>query len=245
MKFETARVCVQQRVPMNAIPQFPDEPPTYEYEVVAWPPGEVNGGLLPQIGDVLTLPGYQTPFRVIDRALHWPAPTSAEAQRGELRCDLIVEQEQAAWAASRPGRPGEAELRTEGRWLEGRVVRFETRDSRKIDAQGRPAHRFMSIAFDVPGVGRLNHFVARAWQVREMFGPETMRNLPDQEYADFGTLAMLLHERTRFEVNVAPDAAGRLSIREVRPSRPLESGEEPNTWDQSAQEVTDEAWGQI
>lgn len=259
MKFETARVCVQRRVPRPAeVPEWADEAmahptlpltvemaPTFTYEVVAWPPGEVDGGLLPQTGDVLTLPGYQGPFRIVDRALHWPAPTSAEAQRGEIRVDLIVEEEQAAWAASQPGRPGEAQIRREGRWLEGTVAGFQVRDSRKRDENGRPHHRFMSIAFDIPGVGRLSHFVAYACQVREMFGPEAERDLPDHEYADFGTLAVFLRERTRFEVNVAPDSADRLSIRAVRPLRELEPGEEPNTWADEAQEVTDEAWGQI
>lgn len=257
MKFETARVCVLRR---TAIPRtlevHPAQPggepqqvnlrPEFEYEVVAWPPGTVDGGLLPRVGDEITLPGYETPFRVVERALHWPAPSTTEARAGELQVNLAVEAVGATAVNSPPwGRPGERQIAEDGRWLEGTVANFQIRDSRKRDDAGRPVHRFMSIGFDIPGVGCLHHFVTWAWQVRAMFGPETMADLPDQEYADFGTLALLLQERTRFEVNVVPDQfGGRITIRDVRPQSLLEPGEEPNTWDANAQELTDEIWGQ-
>lgn len=235
---------------IRELPIMIDLPVEFDYEVVAWPPGTVDGGLLPQVGDEITLPGYETPFRVVERALHWPAPSTAEARAGELQVNLAVEAMGATAVNSPPwGRPGESAIREEGRWLEGTVAGFQIRDSRKRDDAGRPVHRFMSIGFDIAGIGRLHHFVTWAWQVRAMFGPETMADLPDQGYADFGTLAMFLEERTQFEVNVVPDqfggGAGRLTIRDVRPLRQPESGEEPNTWDAEAQEVTDEAWGQI
>lgn len=260
--FESARVCVQRRFPKPVhlelwaeqamqnpeIPVVIEAAPEFHYEVVAWPPGTVDGGLLPQIGDVLTLPGYDGPFRVIDRALHWPAPTTPEARRGEIRVDLIVQEEQAVWAASRPGRPGEAELRTEGRWLEGTVAQFQTRDSRKLDLEGRPAHQFMSIAFDIPGVGRLHHYVTFAWQARAMFPGAEWGQHP-QAPVDQAALTSCLRIGQEFEVNVIPESfqpgTARLHIREVRPPRKPEPEDFANTWDAEANEVTAEAWGEI
>lgn len=261
--FESARVCVQRRTPRPPeIPEwaeraandsvFPAEinvGPEFDYEVVAWPPGTVDGGLLPRIGDVLTLPGYDQPFRVVDRALHWPAPSTAEARRGEVRVDLIVQEEQAAWAATHKfGRPGEAEIRTEGRWLEGTLARFETRDSRKLDNDGRPLHRYMSLGFDIPGVGRLPAYIAVVWQVRAMFpGAEPGRH--DQDRADQAELTANLALGQRFEVNVVPDqdsrSQGRLMIREVRALRRPEPADLANTWDNEAQEITDNLWGEV
>lgn len=231
MRFETARVCVLRRteVAPEAIdpneytyPPLPPEhrpEPDFEYEVVAWPPGTVDGGLLPQVGDEITLPGYEQPFRVVERVLHWPAPSTPEARLGELQVNLAVEEAESRLLNERPwGRPGEQEIREEGRWLRGRVAQFETRDSRELDERGLPRTRWMSIAFDIPGVGRLHHFVTWAWQVRAMFGPGTMADIGDQDFADFGTLGMLLQERTEFEVRVVPDQFGsRLTIQGARP----------------------------
>ena len=261
MKFETARVCVQRRVPVPpeipewaeqamqnpAIPVTVEMRPTYEFEVVAWPPGEVEGGLLPHNGDILTLPGFETPFRVIDRALHWPPPTSPEAARGEIRVDLIVEEAETNLRTPFD-RPGAEQIRAEGRWLQGTVAQFQTRDSRKLDEQGRPAHRYMSIAFDIPGVGRLHSFVTFAWQAQAMF-PGHDWGQKSQAYVDQAALTYCLRIGQEFEVNVAPDqlsaGAGRLSIQAVRPLQRLEPGEEPNTWAAEANEVTDNLWGEV
>lgn len=57
MKFETARVCVLRRAAVQLpLPPWVEEEPTlpveiepqfeYRYEVVAWPPGAVDGGIL-------------------------------------------------------------------------------------------------------------------------------------------------------------------------------------------------------
>lgn len=255
--FESARVCVQRRVPrvpqmelhnlddIRVLPVTVDLPVEFDYEVVAWPPGTVDGGLLPHNGDILTLPGYETPFRVIDRALHWPPPTSPEARRGEIRVDLIVEEAETQ-IQSPFGRPGAEQIQAEGRWLAGTVARFETRNSRELDEQGRPRRQFMSIAFDIPGVGRLSYFVTFAWQASAMF-PGHDWGQHHRAPADQAALAYCLRLGQEFEVNVAPDqlstGAGRLSIQAVRPPQRLEPGEEPNTWDHEANEITDEAWG--
>lgn len=260
MKFETARVCVQRRVPVprqirlepdpaaqTIAPVTIDLPPIYEFEVVAWPPGEVDGGLLPHNGDILTLPGHDQPFRVIDRAFHWPPPTSPEARRGEIRVDLVVEE--AETNLQTPfDRPGAAQIREDGRWLVGTVARFETRNSRELNGDGLPRRQFMSIAFDIPGVGRLSHFVTFAWQASAMF-PGHDWGQHHQAPADQAALTYCLRLGQEFEVNVAPDqlsaGAGRLIIQAVRPPQRLEPGEEPNTWAAEAQEVTDNLWGEV
>lgn len=225
MKFETARICVlrrSQKLPDDLIESNPFEEPTYEFEVVAWPPGEVDGGLLPHNGDQLTLPGYDAPFRVVDRTLHWPPPTSAEARRGEIRVDLIVEPEPDSPTKSPFGRPG-TENGGDRRWVSARIQGFETRDSAEKDADGNPRRQYTRVMFDVTGVGLLVYYAAFVWQVQALF-PGAMADLGPQGIADHGTFrAMLQEARNRpFEVEVGPQTfreVERLRIFDARPGQ--------------------------
>ena len=250
MKFETARVCVQRRVPQPPeVPEWVDEAmahptlpvtvemaPTYEFEVVAWPPGEVDGGLLPHNGDILTLPGHETPFRVIDRAFHWPPPTSPEARRGEIRVDLVVEDVETNLRTPF-GRPGAAQIQEDGRWLEGEVTYFE---ARKTKANRNSVH----VQFRVDGVGHLGWLMVRNFQVAQLFPTMTGLNSGDEEgFLIPAEVFARLSLGQRFDLRVGPDQFGHTAIREVRPQRELQPGEEPNTWDQNAQEISDDLWG--
>lgn len=259
MRFETARVCVQRRTPRptslelhnlddpSQPPQTLNLPPEFSYEVVAWPPGEVAGPLLPQIGDCLTLPGYDSPFRVVDRALHWPAPTTPEARRGEIRVDLIVEPEQAAWAASKPGRPGEQSIREEGRWLRGRVRQFDVREARvRKDAAGRPL-RYVAVLFDIPGVGPLHYWLSHTWQAAAMFPGTRFEEGASGDRIDPAWASAQLARGQEFEVRVSPGWRDQLQVVEARPPADASEVQETaaaNAWDESAQELTDELWGQ-
>lgn len=256
MKFETARVCVQRRVPQpiehldpneETYPPLPAEhrpAPQFTYEVVAWPPGAVNGGLLPQVGDEITLPGYETPFRVVERALHWPAPTTPEARRGELQVNLAVEPVPVTSVNAPPwGRPGEQAIREEGRWLQARVASYEARTS-------FGGTDYVRVDFAIDGVGQISRQIMRNWQALEMFpGWADFQNSPSHEGVRQSDLTQCLRIGQEFEVRVAPSDLpsknGHLEIWEVRPLRKPESEDFANTWANEAQEVTDQAWGEI
>ena len=254
--FEKARVCVLRRtaVPrtvevrpaeLGADPQTVNLRPEFEYEVVAWPPGTVDGGMLPQVGDEITLPGYGEPFRVVERVLHWPAPSTREARMGELQVNLAVEAVGANSLNSPPwGRPGEKAIREEGRWLLGRVASFEPRTS-------FGGTQYVRVDFAIDGVGTLCRQIMRNWQALEMFpGWAGFQNQPSQDVASQGALLQCLRVGQEFEVRVAPSDLpsdnGRLEIWEVRPPKRPEPAElQANTWDDEANEVTNEAWGQF
>ncbi len=214
MKFETARVCVLRRTqvpPADLIESNPFEDPEFSYEVVAWPPGEIDGGLLPQVGDQLTLPGYAQPFRVVERALHWPAPSSSEAREGSVQVNLAVEEvaERSSFNGSPFGRPGEQAIRTEGRWLPGEVRHFESQKT----LAGNDA---VSVQFAIDGVGALAWFVTRNWHAAFLF-PDQARPLAALDPIIPREVVSRLALGQRFEVLVGPGYGGRTAIRDVRP----------------------------
>lgn len=214
MKFESARVCVLRRTqvpPADLIESNPFEDPEFTYEVIAWPPGEVDGGLLPHNGDLLTLPGHDTPFRVCDRTLHWPPPTSPEGRRGEIRVDLIVEPVPESGVKSPFGRPGEEEIRLDGRWLEGEVRYFE---SHKTSTEKDRIH----IRFGIDGVGFLAWYLVRNFQAAQMFPDMTGLNSGTEDgFVVPAEIFARLSLGQRFECLVGPDSTGRTAIRDVRP----------------------------
>jgi hypothetical protein len=225
MKFETARVRVLRRSvvpPADLIESNPFEDPEFTFEVIAWPPGEIDGGLLPHNGDQITLPGHETPFRVCDRTLHWPPPTSAEARRGEVRVDLIVEPMPDSPVKSPFGRPGEDAIRANGRWLEGEVVYFE---SRKTYSQ----HDLIPIHFRIDGMGTFSWNVLRNFQVAQMFPDMTGLNSgTDDGFAVPAEVFARLSLGQRFEVLVGPGRIAGLEIREVRPLPEPDLEDEPS-----------------
>lgn len=231
MKFETARVCVLRRAAVQLpLPPWVEEgmenptlpveiEPQFEYrcEVVAWPPGAVDGGLLPQVGDEITLPGYATPFRVVERVLHWPAPSTREARLGELQVNLAVEEAESRLLNERPwGRPGTADG-GDRRWLEAEVVSFETMRSPATDRE------YMSIGFLVEGVGILTHRVSTVWQAARLLG--SVRgdySTRGTDPADQAELTASLAPGQHYEVEVGPHTwkgVERLAIFDARPLR--------------------------
>jgi hypothetical protein len=229
MKFETARVCVLQRscrepelpewveaAMETATASLPIEiqaHPEFTFEVIAWPPGEIDGGLLPHNGDQITLPGHETPFRVCDRTLHWPPPTSPEARRGEVRVDLIVEPMPASSSARTPfGRPGEESVRLDGRWLEGEVRYFEARKTRG------GGNDVVVVQLSIDGVGTLAWYLTRNFQAAGMFPDMTGLNSgTDDGHVIPAEIFAHLTLGQRFECLVGPGATGRTEIRDVRP----------------------------
>lgn len=223
-------------IPVKVEPQF-----EYQYEVVAWPPGTVDGGMLPQVGDEITLPGYGEPFRVVERTLHWPAPSTREARLGELQVNLAVEAVGANALNSPPwGRPG-TDNGNDRRWLEAEIVSFETMKSRVTDRE------YLAIRFSIDGVGILIYRVTFVWQALRLLGT-VQGNQHPQDLADQAELTANLAPGQRFEVEVGPrewKGVERLEIHGVRrPSQP-EPEDEPNRWAAEANEVTDTAWGQL
>lgn len=248
--FEKARVCVLRRtirppqlepwaeeaLRNGEIPVALEVEPEFEYEVVAWPPGTVDGGMLPQVGDEISLPGYETPFRVVERALHWPAPSSTEGRMGELQVNLAVEAVGANSLNSPPwGRPGEKAIREEGRWLLGRVASFEPRTS-------FGGTQYVRVDFAIDGVGTLSRQIVRNWQALEMFPDWAgFQNGPSHQEVSQNGLMQCLRTGQEFEVRVAPSDLpsdnGRLQIWEVRPPKRPESADlEP--WANEANEIT-------
>jgi hypothetical protein len=224
MKFETARVCVLRRVPSpqsielldldnpTLLPTTLDLPPEFTFEVIAWPPGEIDGGLLPHNGDQITLPGHETPFRVCDRTLHWPPPTSPEARRGEVRVDLVVEPMPDSPTKSPFGRPGEESVRLDGRWLEGEVRYFEARKTRG------GGNDVVVVQLSIDGVGTLAWYLTRNFQAAGMFPDMTGLNSgTDDGHVIPAEIFAHLALGQRFECLVGPGATGRTEIRDVRP----------------------------
>lgn len=225
MKFETARVRVMRALPQEQTlelhnlddPQQPPQrlelPPAFEYEVVAWPPGEIDGNLLPQTGDQLTLPGYDLPFRVRDRVIHWPAPSSPEAARGEVAVDLLVDRAQAEWTRPPWERPGA----DDDKWFAAQVVHFETRPLRHAEQAGR---QFMRVMFrlETQAFGQLPlpRLVRTCGAAAEMF-PTQFGSEPPYRTVDQARLAAQLRLGQRFEVRLDRGWKDRVEIFEVRP----------------------------
>lgn len=87
--FDKAQITLYRRDPVGRSSNAGAPLPQWTYDIVAFAPDLTS--IVPQEGDLVSLPGAASVMRVVERRVTWPFPESENGRNGILSVQLMCE----------------------------------------------------------------------------------------------------------------------------------------------------------